>query len=361
MKQLMLSALILIFISINSFAMETDEIISRQLELSGADEIYINDEIDFSQLAGDIISFETPSAETILNSFFSRMFGAVKESIALCLSVILIVVVLNIVTNAAGQNAAVYDLSFYVCYMVIFMMGTISFKTACEIARTSIDELNFFMRAAVPVLGTLMTASGGVVRTTLISVSIVAISTTVSVISSILFPVSTMSALISGVSVLSGDSSLKGFSSALKKASLWGLGIITTIFTTILSTRSFAAVNLDNVTGRTIKYAAGTFVPVVGGMLSETLESIVACARLVKGAAGGASIIVLLYLCLSPIIKLVAIIVAYKFTAMVMAPISDGRLSAAIEEFTSSIVIILAMVIFTAVMFVICTGLIAAI
>ena len=94
-------------------------------------------------------------------------------------------------------------------------------------------------------------------------------------------------------------------------------------------------------------------------MLSETLESIVACGRLVKGAAGGAAVIALIYLCLSPIIKLVAIIVAYKFTAMVIAPVSDGRLSAAIEEFTSSIVIILAMVIFTAVMFIICAGIIA--
>lgn len=342
-------------------AMETEEIISRQLELSGADEIYINDEIDFSQLAGDLISFESPSSESIIKAFFTKMSRAVRESISLCLGVILIVVVLSIITNAAGENAAVFDISFYVCYMVIFMMGTVSYKTAADIGRTSIDELNFFMKAAIPVMGSLMTASGGVVRTTLIGISVVAISTTVSAISNVLFPVSMMSALISGVGGLSGENSLKGFSSALKKASLWGLGIIITIFTTILSTRTFAAVNLDNVTGRTIKYAAGTFVPVVGGMLSETLESIIACGRLVKGAAGGASVIVLLYLCLSPIIKLVAIIVAYKFTAMVIAPVSDGRLSLAIEEFTSSIVIILSMVIFTAIMFIICAGIIAAI
>ena len=59
-------------------------------------------------------------------------------------------------------------------------MGTVSYKTAADIGRTSIDELNFFMKAAIPVLGSLMTASGGVVRTTLIGVSVVAISTTVS-------------------------------------------------------------------------------------------------------------------------------------------------------------------------------------
>ncbi|MFA7636449.1 MAG: stage III sporulation protein AE [Monoglobales bacterium] len=361
MKKIILVLVIVLLGFQTSYAFGTDEIISKQLELSGADEIYINDEISFSGLAKDLISFDTPSPESILSVFFAEMFEAVKESISLCLFVILIVVVLNIITNAAGKDAAVFDLSFYVCYMVVFMMGAVSFKTATEIARTSIDELNFFMKAAVPVLGTLMTASGGIVRTTLIGVSIIAITTTVSAISTILFPVSTMSALISGVGGLNGDNSLKGFSTALKKASVWGLGIITTIFTTILSTRSFAAVNLDNVTGKTVKYAAGTFVPVVGGMLSETLESIIACGRLVKGAAGGASVIVLLYLCLSPIIKLVAIIVAYKFTAMVIAPVSDGRLSTAIEEFTSAIVIILAMVIFTAVMFIICAGIIAAI
>lgn len=342
-------------------AMETDEIIEKQLEISGADEIYVNDEINFGELAGDLMSFESPTEGSVTNMFFSKLFGALKESISLCLSVILIVVVLNIITNSAGENAALFDLSFYICYIVIFMMGVISFNKACDIARTSIEELNFFMKAAVPVLGSLMTASGGVVRTAMIGVSVMAISTTVSVISNILFPVSTMSALISGIGGISRDNSLKGFSSALKKASVWGLGIITTIFTTIMSTRSFAAVNLDNVTGRTVKYAAGTFVPVVGGMLSETLESIIACGRLVKGAAGGAAVIVILLLCLSPIVQLVAIIATYKFTALIIAPISGGRLSVAIEEFTSALVIILAMVIFTAVMFIICAGIIAAI
>ncbi len=352
--------LIILILSGNANAMETEEIISRQLEISGADEIYINDDINFAEIAGDLISFESPSSESIIKMFFEKMFEAVRESISLCLVVILVVMVLNIITNAVGNNAAVFEISFYVCYMVIFMMGTVSFKRATDIARISIDELNFFMKAAIPVLGSLMTASGGVARTAHAGASVIAISTTVSAISNVLFPVSTMSALISGVGCLSGERSLKGFSSALKKASLWGLGIIITIFTTIMSTKSFAAVNLDNVTGRTVKYAAGTFVPVVGGMLSETLGSIIACGRLVKGAAGGASVIVLLYLCLSPMIKLVAIIVAYKFTAMIIAPVSDGRLSGAIEEFTSSIVIILSMVIFTAVMFIICAGIIAA-
>ena len=355
----LLSLLLVLFYGVS--AMDTDEIIEKQLEISGADEVYVNDEINFGELAGDLISFESPTADSVTNMFFSKLFGALKESISLCLSIILIVVVLNVIIGFGGENAALFDLSFYVCYIVIFMMGIVSFNKACEIARTSIDELNFFMKAAVPVLGSLMTASGGVVRTAMIGASVMAISTTVSVISNILFPVSAMSALISGIGGINSDNSLKGFSSALKKASVWGLGIITTIFTTIMSTRSFAAVNLDNVTGRTVKYAAGTFVPVVGGMLSETLESIIACGRLVKGAAGGASVIVILFLCLSPIVQLVAIIATYKFTALIIAPISGGRLSLAIEEFTSALVIILAMVIFTAVMFIICAGIIAAI
>lgn len=361
MKQLIISFLLLFLLTFPSFAAESDEIISTQLRLSGADELYINDEITLGQISKDIISFNAPSESSVISAFFSKLFGAVKESISLCLSVILIVVVLNILSNVADKTSSLLDVSFYICYMVIFMMGASSFKSACDIAQTSINELNFFMKAAIPVLGTLMTASGGVVRTSLISVSIIAISGTVSLISSILFPISTMSALISGMGALGNDNSLRGFSTALKKASLWGLGIVITIFTTILTTRSFAAVNLDTVTGRTVKYAAGTFVPVVGGMLSETLESIIACGRLVKGAAGSASVIVLLYLCLSPIIKLLAILITYKLTALIIAPIADGRLSVAIEEFTSSIVIILAMVIFTTVMFVICAGIIAAI
>ena len=358
--KLLITALTVLITALPCYAMEADELISRQLEMSGADEVYIDEDISLGAVTEDLISFETPSAESIVNSFFSRMFESVSESISLCIGVVLIVIVLNIITNAIGENAEVFNLSFYMCYMVIFMMGVASFRSACDIARTSIDELNFFMKAAIPVLGNLMTASGGIVRTTLMSSAVVGLSTSVSVVGEILFPVSTMSALISGVGGLSGDNSLKGFSTALKKASLWGLGIIITIFTTVLSIRGFAAVNLDSVAGRTIKYAAGTFVPVVGGMLSETMDSIIACGRLVKGAAGGASVVIMLYLCLSPIVKLVAIIITYKITALIIAPVADGRIATAITEFTSAIVIVLAMVIFTAVMFIICAGIITA-
>ncbi len=351
----------LITISFPSFASFGADLAKEQLRLSGADKIYINDEINFSSLAEDILTGNVPSEQNVTGSFFKNLLAELKESISLCLCIIIIVVLLNVITNVSAKPDDSFDPSFYVCYMIIFMLGVSSFRSACEIAQDSIDQMNFFMKAAIPVLGTLITASGGIARTALICGSVVAISSTVTVITGVLFPVSTMSALISGVSVLGSDRSLVGFSSALKKASLWGLGIITTIFTTILSTRSFAAVNLDNVAGRTVKYAAGNFVPIVGGVLSETMESIIACGRLVKGAAGGASVIAILYICLAPIAKLVAIILVYKFTSAIITPISDGRLSSALDEFTSSIVIILAMVIFTSVMFIICAGIVSAV
>lgn len=343
-----------------AFATETDQLILKQLEMAGVEDVYESDEISFGELTKGLLTAESPSAEKISNSFFSKLFESARESISLCMGILLVVLVMSVITNTLGESSGVFNLSFYICYIVIFMMGTKSFKNACDIAETSISELNFFMQSAIPVLGTLMTASGGVARTALMSGAVIGLSTSVSVVGEILFPVSTMSALISGVGGLSGEGSLKGFSSALKKAALWGLGIIITVFTTVLSIRGFAAVNLDGVAGRAVKYAAGTFVPVVGGLLSETLGSLLACGKLVKGAAGGAAVFVMLYLCISPIVKLVAIITTYKVAALIIAPISDGRISSAISEFTSAIVILLAMVIFSAVMFIICAGIIAA-
>ncbi|MBR5586628.1 MAG: stage III sporulation protein AE [Clostridia bacterium] len=343
-----------------AFASEADGFVSEHIEMAGVYNVYETEEISFGELTKGLTGAGLPSAESVANTFFEKLTGSVRESISLCMGIFLVVLVLSVIINTVGENSGIFHLSFYVCYIVIFMMGAKSFDNACDIAKTSIGELNFFMKAALPVLGTLMTASGGVARTALMSGAVISLSGLVSVVSEILFPVSTLSALISGVGGLSGENSLKGFSSAFKKAALWGLGIIITIFTTVLSIRGFAAVNIDSIAGKTVKYAAGTFVPVVGGLLSETLGSLLACGRLVKGAAGGAAVFVMLWLCISPIVKLVAIIITYKVAALIIAPISDGRISAAISEFTSAIVILLAMVIFSAVMFIISAGIIAA-
>lgn len=344
-----------------------EEIGRQQFEAAGGNELSqaaqstFDPEFDYSQAARDLMQGKGADANGLLNKIFAVLFRDMRDSMKSCMKIVLVALCLSALSNFLPKQEKILEVAFYVCYMVIFILGMESFTKAVKIGREAVESMDFFMKAAVPVLGGLMAASGGIAKTAMVSGSILGICAAVGVISSILFPMSMITAVLSGVNNLSPDFHLKKLSKVLKKTAVWGLGLIMTIFAAVVTTQSFAAVNLDNVAGKTVKFAAGNLVPLVGGVLSDTLESVIACGKLVKGAAGGAGVLAVLYICLSPILQLLAIILTYKIAAVIISPVADARLGDAVDEFSSALTMVLAMVISVSIMFMVCTGIIAAI
>ncbi len=52
--------------------------------------------------------------------------------------------------------------------------------------------------------------------------------------------------------------------------------------------------SIDGVAIRAAKYAVDNFVPVVGGMFSDTMDTLVGCTLIVKNALGVAAVLVLI-------------------------------------------------------------------
>ncbi len=301
---------------------------------------------------------ETPSkpAEKIINFFF----GEINQNISLCMMILLISLCLGIISNFIPEGEKIFDTAFFVCYMIIFVLGIKTLETGIETGREAVDNMSFFMKSAVPVLGGLMAASGGMARTALISGNIIGVTTVMTIFTAYLFPICRISAFLCGVNNLSGDFNIKGISIALQRCVLWCLGIFIVVFSTILTTGSFAAVNLDNIAGKTTKYIVGNIIPIVGGVVSDTLENVLAYGKAVKGAAGGAGVLAMLYLCLVPVLKLFALLMTYRLSAIIISPFADKRICGVIEDFSLVIKIILSLVICSGIMFIIMIGIIAA-
>ncbi len=146
---------------------------------------------------------------------------------------------------------------------------------------------------------------------------------------------------------------------APKRQSSNGLGIVMTVFSAVLMMSGATGNALDNAGGKAIKYAVGNFIPFVGGVLSDSLESIIVYGKLIKTAAGTAGILALLYICLTPAIQMIAIIFAYKLCSVILLPVADKRITGALNDITGVMSIILAMVLCCGVLFIIAMGLLA--
>lgn len=106
-------------------------------------------------------------------------------------------------------------------------------------------------------------------------------------------------ALVSGIKISSATATIK-------KIITWTLGLVVTVFVGLLSIQSMLSGSADGVATKTAKFLIGSFVPVVGGALSEAYSAAQGCLRLIKTSVGAYGIIVALFTFLPVLLQTVA-------------------------------------------------------
>ena len=139
----------------------------------------------------------------------------------------------------------------------------------------------------------------------------------------------------------------------LGKAIKWGLSVLLTIFVGAAGIQSLAAGCADGLSVKLTKYAASNLIPVVGGILSETVETVMNCSVIIKNAVGITGIIIMVAAMAFPIIKISACIIVFRLTAAVIQPISTEKIVKCISGIADSTGLLFAIVASVTVMFII--------
>ena len=100
---------------------------------------------------------------------------------------------------------------------------------------------------------------------------------------------------VTAVNHLSDRAHLTRMAQLLRGAVCWLLGVSFTVFLGAMSLQGVTSASIDGVAIRAAKYAVDNFVPVVGGMFSDTMDTLVGCTLIVKNALGVAAGSVLAY------------------------------------------------------------------
>ena len=97
---------------------------------------------------------------------------------------------------------------------------------------------------------------------------------------------------------------LSAVSDLIRKTVSSVLGICAAMFSGLLSIKCVIAGSADSLTARGVKLAANTFVPVVGGALSEAYSSVAGSLALMKNAVGAYGAIALFFIAAPPAVQL---------------------------------------------------------
>ena len=145
---------------------------------------------------------------------------------------------------------------------------------------------NLFL-AYIPVVAVMMATSGKGVSAVSYHTSMVAAGQGVArVCSDIILPFMNVFLGVSITAGISPETRLNGFLALISKVTKWLLAFVMTVFTAVLAMRQTASGAVDSVASRTARFALSSFIPVVGGALSEAFRSVQGSITLLKSGLG---------------------------------------------------------------------------
>ncbi|MBR2615531.1 MAG: hypothetical protein IKC69_02510 [Clostridia bacterium] len=258
----------------------------------------------------DIDSFlEDPSPSSTIKQVGDGILDAVSFGLGKSLGLftgLLVLVLASVLFDRFRKSfgdgvQSAFDL-FFLLTAAIFSFSHLS--VAFQMTSKAVQALNTFTLGLLPVTTVLLTLSGAVESAALQSAY------TGFVVQAIgAFVSSTLLPLIRTLfcfSFLEGMEE-KGVGGILSFFHKTGKRILVFFFSTvsaILAIKNVFATAKDSLALRSVRFAAGSFVPIVGGALGESSRNLSAAFTLIKGECGGIALGVILYLLLRPILTL---------------------------------------------------------
>lgn len=286
---------------------------------------------------------ETIDPESLLTQVLEAFVSQFSRLGSLMLSILLPVILSSLLTHTlTGTGDALDALGKNVCFVLVLMPIVLCVIGELEHVRDTITLTTQRMDQILPLLLTLLTAVGGSASSAFLHPVVVAASgSMVYLAREVILRLVMCTCAVTTVNHLSDKAHLTRLAKLLRSAVCWLLGISFTVFLGAMSVQSVCSASVDGVALRAAKYAVDNFVPVVGGMFSDTMDTLVGCTLIVKNALGVTAMIVLACVIVGPMIRTLAVAAVLKLSAALLEPVARAEVVQAIGDFSGTIVLFL--------------------
>ncbi|MBQ1459713.1 MAG: stage III sporulation protein AE [Oscillospiraceae bacterium] len=257
-------------------------------------------------------------------SGFGRLFQSGLGGAVLLLGVVLLCGVVDNMGQASDDNRENYVTLAGALVITVTTAGT--FRSMTVMGMDAMEQMDIFAKALLPTLAAAVAAGGGIVSAGVHQVLTVMFTNVL--ISAIrqLLPFVYLYVAVAVANAALPEHDLKGLRDGIAKAIkgvLTGLMVVFTAFLTLFGAVGTAA---DAAALRLTKSAISAAVPVVGSIISDATESVLASAGILKNAVGVFGMLGVLAICLTPFLHLAVQYVLYKLSAFLSSVVGSGPL-----------------------------------
>lgn len=305
------------------------------------------------------------SPKEVVEQLFLYLTQGVRSIIPSLCGIVLIAVLFSLIFGLTSDfiKKQTVEIVYFVCFSAIITIAVSLLVKSVNSVRSTVEALNGVMNALLPPLLTLMTALGATNAVGLLSPSLAVVSNLVSnIITKGVIPLFIASFVFCIVGNLSSNMKLERLQSAIRYIARTLLVLSFGGFSFYLGIVGISVGISDGIRIKTARFLLSSYVPILGGYLSQGFDLVNAGLVLIKNGLGVTGIIAVSGIVLLPVLELVALTLGLKLTAGIIEPISDKRLSAMLGGLAESVrqlvggvlgigfifIIILGMVILTA-------------
>ncbi|MBR1925863.1 MAG: hypothetical protein IJ837_03300 [Clostridia bacterium] len=299
--------------------------------------------------------------QSFFGALFSTFFSDILKFLPLLITIVIITVLCNIIgsfKSSVSQNGVSQIINF-VCFgvasLIIISVVVSLFGTVKSSLKTMQTEMNIIF----PILLTCLASVGGSVSVGIFQpvVAILA-NIVVNVFVFVVMPIFVFMFVLNIINNFSDSIKLNKLISFLSSALKWICGISFSVFLGAISLQGIVAGSFDSVSIKATKFALKSYVPILGGYLSDGFNIAMAGSVLIKNAVGVSGILLICSSVIIPIISIICFMLLLKLTAGILEPIGDSTIPNFLYQVSKTLSLLIMIVLGVLFMFVITVGLI---
>lgn len=380
---ILLISLFSIFLPMSTFCVDNSTVeISEDLNNSIIEEL---NEIDFSELNAVVEKFQESSTNIFsidnikskiysiisgqnaisYSSFFASIFSIFLEMIVKYLPMLSLIVAVGVISNLLNGVKSKFNekstsgLIHLVCFLAVVIL-TIGMITS--ISKTSINSINSMVsqiNAIFPILLTLMIGIGASASAGVFQPIVAIISTYVAdFFTYIILPLFMVSFVFSIINNMSDNIKLDKFNSFISSLFKWCVGLVFTLFFAVFTIQGISAGTFDSLSIRTTKYTIKSYIPIMGGYLSDGMDLILSSTILIKNAVGLVGVLMIIGTIISPLLEIVVFSLLLKLVSAILQPMGNNKTSNFLMSTSKSITMLSTCIIAVGFMYLISVGLV---
>ncbi|MBS1382442.1 MAG: stage III sporulation protein AE [Oscillospiraceae bacterium] len=281
------------------------------------------DDADLSGLSvGEILKLSPSSLWNGIAVQMGRILSSARAQLFSILAVVLLCALLSVVSSGGGESLP-FGLIANLTIFAVLLDPLISCITVCASTLRSAAQ---FMLAYVPVYA-MVAATGGAPATAGAYQMIVLAASQFSAqfSSATLLPLLQCYLVLSLAGGLGKNKGIRSLSSGVKKVVNWSLVLMMTCFAGILSLQSFLGAAADTAAVKTVKFLAGSFIPVVGSAVTDAWAALQGSVRIIHASVGsfGVAVAVCTFLPALITVTVLRAVVAFAATVGEMLSVSE--------------------------------------